>query len=193
MYYKFSHSWLRELKNLVSIFHIVSLALAYTLCCCCCCYSFNIMADRDQGDSVGSNVDMLPVTSPSPTLSFPYDVDQESSRIELAKIIVMHEYPIKMVEHEGFKNFVKTLNPCFKLCQETQLRTIFWSCTMVWRRLWYAPLRVVKVELQSQQICGHLHIRRKDLWLLVHTILTTIGSYKAESLGTNLKFSELLL
>ncbi|XXG52159.1 hypothetical protein AAC387_Pa03g0544 [Persea americana] len=41
--------------------------------------------------------------------------DQDQSRLDLAKMIIMHEYPIHMVEHSGFVTFVQSLQPQFKM------------------------------------------------------------------------------
>ncbi|KAE8691325.1 hypothetical protein F3Y22_tig00110890pilonHSYRG00878 [Hibiscus syriacus] len=39
--------------------------------------------------------------------------DQERSRLDLARMIILHGYPLAMVEHVGFKVFVKNLQPMF--------------------------------------------------------------------------------
>ncbi|KAL4555180.1 hypothetical protein LXL04_037791 [Taraxacum kok-saghyz] len=39
--------------------------------------------------------------------------DQERSRFDLARMIMLHDYPPAMVEHIGFKIFVKNLQPMF--------------------------------------------------------------------------------
>ena len=44
-----------------------------------------------------------------------YTFDQESLRKDLASIIIMHEYPISMVEHYGFRNYSANLQPLFKI------------------------------------------------------------------------------
>ncbi|WRX29339.1 zinc finger protein [Theobroma cacao] len=41
--------------------------------------------------------------------------DQERSRLDLARMIILHGYPLAMVEHVGFKVFVKNLQPLFDL------------------------------------------------------------------------------
>ncbi|XP_076896429.1 zinc finger BED domain-containing protein RICESLEEPER 1-like [Bidens hawaiensis] len=40
--------------------------------------------------------------------------DQERSRLDLARMIILHDYPPSMVEHVGFKIFVKNLQPMFE-------------------------------------------------------------------------------
>ncbi|XP_071698789.1 zinc finger BED domain-containing protein RICESLEEPER 1-like [Rutidosis leptorrhynchoides] len=41
--------------------------------------------------------------------------DQERSRLDLARMIMLHDYPPNMVEHVGFKIFVKNLQPMFEI------------------------------------------------------------------------------
>nr|XP_043622006.1 zinc finger BED domain-containing protein RICESLEEPER 1-like [Erigeron canadensis]XP_043622007.1 zinc finger BED domain-containing protein RICESLEEPER 1-like [Erigeron canadensis] len=41
--------------------------------------------------------------------------DQERSRLDLARMIMLHDYPPAMVEHLGFKIFVKNLQPMFEV------------------------------------------------------------------------------
>ncbi|CAL5393814.1 unnamed protein product [Camellia sinensis] len=41
--------------------------------------------------------------------------DQERSRLDLARMIMLHGYPLAMVEHVGFKIFVKNLQPLFEI------------------------------------------------------------------------------
>ncbi|XP_010273438.1 PREDICTED: zinc finger BED domain-containing protein RICESLEEPER 1-like [Nelumbo nucifera] len=43
-----------------------------------------------------------------------YKFDQERSRLDLVRMIILHGYPLAMVEHIGFKVFVKNLQPLFK-------------------------------------------------------------------------------
>ncbi|OIW11605.1 hypothetical protein TanjilG_15299 [Lupinus angustifolius] len=40
--------------------------------------------------------------------------DQEKSQLDLARMIILHGYPLNMVEHVGFKVFVKNLQPLFE-------------------------------------------------------------------------------
>ncbi|KAL8046698.1 hypothetical protein ABFX02_08G192756 [Erythranthe guttata] len=41
--------------------------------------------------------------------------DQERSRLDLARMIMLHGYPLAMVDHVGFKIFVKNLQPMFEV------------------------------------------------------------------------------
>lgn len=50
-------------------------------------------------------------TSASQYLPF----DQDRARREIARMIIMHDYPLHMVEHHGFVSFVQNLQPRFDL------------------------------------------------------------------------------
>ncbi|KAI9114764.1 hypothetical protein K1719_014462 [Acacia pycnantha] len=41
--------------------------------------------------------------------------DQRRSHLDLARMIILHGYPLTMVEHVGFKVFIKNLQPLFEL------------------------------------------------------------------------------
>lgn len=41
--------------------------------------------------------------------------DQRRSRFDLARMIILHGYPLAMVEHVGFRAFIKNLQPLFEL------------------------------------------------------------------------------
>uniref|UniRef100_A0ACD5U2Z9 Uncharacterized protein n=1 Tax=Avena sativa TaxID=4498 RepID=A0ACD5U2Z9_AVESA len=44
-----------------------------------------------------------------------YTFDQETAREELGNMIVLHDYPLSMVDHAGFRRFVHTVQPLFTL------------------------------------------------------------------------------
>ncbi|KAK9665222.1 hypothetical protein RND81_14G098700 [Saponaria officinalis] len=50
------------------------------------------------------------------------EFDQEFSRSKLVTAIVLHEYPLSMVDHFGFRDFIKSLNPTFKMISRNTLR-----------------------------------------------------------------------
>uniref|UniRef100_A0A2N9GPW5 BED-type domain-containing protein n=1 Tax=Fagus sylvatica TaxID=28930 RepID=A0A2N9GPW5_FAGSY len=52
----------------------------------------------------------------------PYNFDQEGSREDLAHMVIMHEYPLAMVDHVGFRKFVSGLQPNFKLVSRNTLK-----------------------------------------------------------------------
>ncbi|XP_062206557.1 zinc finger BED domain-containing protein RICESLEEPER 2-like isoform X1 [Phragmites australis] len=48
--------------------------------------------------------------------------DQEVSRLELVKLIVVHEMPFSLVEYPKFRSFVASLNPWFTLVSRTTIK-----------------------------------------------------------------------
>ena len=51
-----------------------------------------------------------------------YTFDQEIARKELSSMIVLHEYPLSMVDHVGFRRFVGALPPLFKIGTRNTIR-----------------------------------------------------------------------
>ncbi|XP_060673042.1 zinc finger BED domain-containing protein DAYSLEEPER-like [Ziziphus jujuba] len=51
-----------------------------------------------------------------------YTFDQENARKELANMIVLHEYPLSIVEHYGFRRFINTVQPLFKAVSRNTIR-----------------------------------------------------------------------
>ncbi|KAL2533125.1 Zinc finger BED domain-containing protein DAYSLEEPER [Abeliophyllum distichum] len=51
-----------------------------------------------------------------------YHFDQEHARTELGKMIILHEYPLSMVEHVGFRSFVKSIQPLFKVVSRNTMK-----------------------------------------------------------------------
>eukprot|EP00257_Ricinus_communis_P017490 XP_015575936.1 zinc finger BED domain-containing protein RICESLEEPER 2-like [Ricinus communis] len=49
--------------------------------------------------------------------------DQDVSRRELVRMVVIHEYPLSIVDHLGFRSFVKSLNDNFKIISRNPLRS----------------------------------------------------------------------
>ena len=46
----------------------------------------------------------------------------EASRRDLACAIILHEYPINMVEHKGFRKFLSGVQPMFKMISRSTMR-----------------------------------------------------------------------
>jgi hypothetical protein len=51
-----------------------------------------------------------------------FKFDREKACFELVRMIVLHELPFRIVEYEGFRRFVASLNPAFKLWSRTTIR-----------------------------------------------------------------------
>ncbi|KAE8701962.1 hypothetical protein F3Y22_tig00110503pilonHSYRG00322 [Hibiscus syriacus] len=60
------------------------------------------------------------------TLSLaPYEFHQDKGRKDLAEMIILHEYPLTMVEHYDFRKYSNTLQPGFKVpCRNTTKKDI---------------------------------------------------------------------
>ena len=51
-----------------------------------------------------------------------YVFDQEFARKALVAMIILHEYPLCMVDHARFRRFVSALQPKFKLVHRNTIR-----------------------------------------------------------------------
>jgi hypothetical protein len=51
-----------------------------------------------------------------------YTFDQDIARQELSAMIVLHEYPLSMVDHVGFRRFVGALQPLFRIGTRNTIR-----------------------------------------------------------------------
>jgi hypothetical protein len=48
--------------------------------------------------------------------------DQEVARKALYSMIILHEYPLSIIDHYGFRNFVTALQPLFKMGTRNTIR-----------------------------------------------------------------------
>ena len=51
-----------------------------------------------------------------------YSFDQENARKDLASMIVLHEYPLSIVDHVGFRRYSNTLQPLFKMVSRNTIK-----------------------------------------------------------------------
>jgi hypothetical protein len=51
-----------------------------------------------------------------------YTFNQDKARKELAAMIILHEYPLCIVDHVGFRRFVSALQPLFKMVTRNTIR-----------------------------------------------------------------------
>ncbi|KAL8136856.1 hypothetical protein V2J09_002857 [Rumex salicifolius] len=73
-------------------------------------------APKSAGTDVGTPASTDPPKRRYRTSSAPYLIfDQDRCRHEIARMIIMHEYPLQMVEHSGFVSFVQNLQPRFDM------------------------------------------------------------------------------
>lgn len=52
-----------------------------------------------------------------------YAFNQDVARRAICKMIILHEYPMAMVEHIGFKEFCASLQPLFKVVSRNTIKT----------------------------------------------------------------------
>ncbi|KAL4645238.1 hypothetical protein ACB092_02G222200 [Castanea dentata] len=52
-----------------------------------------------------------------------YQFDQAKVRNNLARMVILHEYPLSMVDHIGFREFVSSLQPLFKFVSRNTLKS----------------------------------------------------------------------
>ena len=52
-----------------------------------------------------------------------YQFDQVRVRNKLARMVILHEYPLPIVDHIGFREFVTELQPMFKLVTRNTLKS----------------------------------------------------------------------
>ncbi|XP_062103613.1 zinc finger BED domain-containing protein RICESLEEPER 2-like [Humulus lupulus] len=60
-----------------------------------------------------------PTASPSVT----FNLDPELGRKKLAEMIILHEYPLSMVEHSGFIDYSNTISPMFQMVSRNTIRS----------------------------------------------------------------------
>ncbi|KAH6772411.1 BED zinc finger and hAT dimerization domain-containing protein DAYSLEEPER [Perilla frutescens var. hirtella] len=95
------------------------------------------------------------------TASVPYlSFDADRCRHEIARMIIMHDYPLHMVEHPGFVAFVQNLQPRFDM---VSFNTVQGDCVATYLREKQSIQRVV--EGVPGRICLTL-----DLWSSSKTI-----------------------
>ncbi|XP_068653616.1 zinc finger BED domain-containing protein RICESLEEPER 1-like isoform X1 [Aristolochia californica] len=51
-----------------------------------------------------------------------FKFDPEVSRLDLARMIILHEYPFSLVHHVGFKTFLENLQPYFKIMSRNTVK-----------------------------------------------------------------------
>ena len=51
-----------------------------------------------------------------------YNFDQNVSRNELARMIILHEYPLSIVDHIGFRKYSTSLQPLFRMVSRNTIK-----------------------------------------------------------------------
>ncbi|CAN0903402.1 Zinc finger BED domain-containing protein DAYSLEEPER, partial [Linum grandiflorum] len=107
----------------------------------------------------------------------------EVSRKELAIAIVMHEYPLSMVDHLYFKLFICSLQPQFTVPSRNTIKKDIMSIYMTEKTKIQRALMVTKKVFQSSPICGQPLIRKEYIWLSLVITMITLGIYGTTCLG----------
>ncbi|KAK3219996.1 hypothetical protein Dsin_013966 [Dipteronia sinensis] len=110
-----------------------------------------------------------------------FKFDQDTTRKELANMVILHEYPLSMVEHSWFHRFMRTAQPLFKIPSRNTLKSDILQIYDYERAKLKGLLEKIRVGLHLLQTCGHLIIKGKGSWQSRHILLITLGLYKVES------------
>ncbi|GMI86104.1 hypothetical protein HRI_002279700 [Hibiscus trionum] len=86
--------------------------------------------------------------------------NQENCNHEMAKMIVMHEYPLHIVEHSGFIDFVRTIQPQFNM---VSFNTIQGDCVTMYLKDKHSLLNFIN------EIPGRVSLAL-DLWISDQTV-----------------------
>ncbi|KAB1218722.1 putative AC transposase [Morella rubra] len=90
--------------------------------------------------------------------SIPFDQDRCS--YEIAKMIILHDYPLHIVEHSGFIDFIRTLQPQFNI---SSFNTVQGDCVDMYLREKQSLLNLIS------GIHGHVSLTL-DLWTSNQTL-----------------------
>ncbi|KAL7592534.1 zinc finger BED domain-containing protein RICESLEEPER 1 [Lactuca sativa] len=122
--------------------------------------------------------------------------DQERSRFDLARMIMLHDYPPTMVEHVGFKIFVKNLQPMFEVMTTSVIES---DCLTIYAKerqkvfeilrnlpgrisvsagMWWSPENTEYVSLTANYIDDQWKLQKKIL-----NFLTLESSQTEDSLS----------
>ncbi|RYR77860.1 hypothetical protein Ahy_A01g002529 [Arachis hypogaea] len=65
----------------------------------------------------------IPTTSGETVVVGAYTFDHENARKELSVMVCLHEYPLSIVDHIGFRQFCNALQPLFKVITRNTLKS----------------------------------------------------------------------
>ena len=85
--------------------------------------------------------------------------DEEEVRRELCNMVIMHEYPLSIIDHIDLKRYSKDLNPTFKMISRNPLKRDVIKVFEHEKSKTMRLLGVSKVRWLSPLICGHLKIK----------------------------------
>ncbi|KAL0298163.1 UNVERIFIED_CONTAM: putative AC transposase [Sesamum angustifolium] len=80
--------------------------------------------------------------------------NQEEARCELALMFILHDYPLSVVDHIGFRRYFTCLQPCFNMISRNTLKGDILKIYKDERKKYYNLLGKIRVALPSQPTCG---------------------------------------
>ncbi|XP_039051633.1 zinc finger BED domain-containing protein DAYSLEEPER-like [Hibiscus syriacus] len=114
------------------------------------------MSDPKTGNAIDGTRKRQRVTYRTENIPF----NQENCNHEIAKMIIMHEYPLHIVEHSGFIDFVQTLQPQFNM---VSFNTIQGDCVALYLKEKQILLNFIN------EIPGRVSLAL-DLWISNQTV-----------------------
>ena len=107
-----------------------------------------------------------------------FSFDYDTSRRELANMIIKHEYPLSMVEHSGFRKFVGSLQPVFKVISRNTLKKD------IFKRYEYEKSKIMKLLASNQSrisISTDLWTSNQNMGYMVVTTHFIDNSWRLQS------------
>ena len=93
-----------------------------------------------------------------------YHFDQNVSRNELTRITILHEYPLPIFDHIGFRRYSTSLQPLFKMVSRNTIKDILSIYDNESEKLKH-EIDKDQVELLLPLICSLYKRKGEGLWL----------------------------
>uniref|UniRef100_A0ACD5ZZQ2 Uncharacterized protein n=1 Tax=Avena sativa TaxID=4498 RepID=A0ACD5ZZQ2_AVESA len=106
-----------------------------------------------------------------------FKYDKERVCYELVRMIILHELPFRIVEYEGFRRFVSSLNPAFKLMSRTTIKE---DCMAEFDRQKVELLEVLKNLTSRVSLTANLWTSNQELGYIYVILWITNGHYIKE-------------
>ena len=75
-----------------------------------------------------------------------FTFDQDISREKLVNVIILHEYPLSIVDHMGFKEFSNSLQPLYKMIFDNTIRDDIMRIYAFEKEKMSSYLEILKIE-----------------------------------------------
>ncbi|KAK4388134.1 Zinc finger BED domain-containing protein DAYSLEEPER [Sesamum angolense] len=129
---------------------------------------------------------------------------QQESRGELATMVILHDYPLLMVEHIGFRRYVASIQPCFNTVSRNTMKSDIIriyndekvKCYQVLDKLNYRVAITTDMWTSSNTKKGYMAVTTyfvDDSWTLRSCILRFVYAPAPHVAEYALKFSNLEL